>query len=515
MPWSGRFVDALLEPVIAPRYLLESITVSAAGWRAVGGDLRLSSFPVEGYIEEIGRRGSSVTYGELRPITWERSHGAMSIGLRGERDIRPFTTRGQVVQLRVGFTGWAPDQFEPVFTGQVRNIAYRGGRWVLEVVDLVAALASRFDVTSQQQPLFHALSSTTLTANYTPGVTGTISVGSGAGFNAETGGVYVLRITPTGGDPYYTSATTKPTSNTFSGTLTDGRFNTTASAALAGDTVEAIAYTAAHPIRIAQRLLLSTGEGTGGQYDTLPAGWAWGLDAGLVDADDCDAFYRLSRASGDPNWSMLVDAQQEDAIGWLQGFLQPGGYFVSQHQGLVTCRAVLSTTVDTSTPGSVTIHDDDIVEISGYQAYDPGAPIEYGRSRVRAEYTAATDSWGSTDALVETDIASRPSRDRYTRDLPAVFNGGSAWPTAVSTRIGPWDTRVPERLELTLRGWHRGLFSAGDLVRLNTSLIRPRAYSSGDTYAGYRRALVVGGGIDWFGATTRLVVLTHPDEVEF
>ncbi len=515
MPWSGRFIDALHGSTLAPRYLLESITVSAAGWRAVGGDLRLSSYPVAGYIEEIARRGSAVSYGELRPITWERSHGALTIGLRGQRDIRPFTTRGQVVQLRVGFAGWAPHEFEPVFTGMVRNVVQRGSRWALEVVDLVAALSSRFDTTSQQQPLFHALNSTTLTANYTPGVTATISVASGAGFNAETGGVYVLRITPTGGDPYYTSATTKPTANTFSGTLTDGRFNTTATAAVTGDLVEAIAYTAAHPIRIAQRLMLSTGEGAGGQYDVLPAGWSWGLDPGLVDGDDCDAFYRLSRASGDPNWSMLVDAQQEDGIGWLSGVLRPGGFFVSQHQGLLTTRAVLSTDVETSTSGSVTINDDDIAEVSEYQAFDPGAPIEYGRPRVRAEYTAATDSWGSSAALAETDIASRPSRDRYTRDLPYVFNGGSAWPDAVTTRMGQWDTRVPERLSLTLRGWHRGLFSVGDLVRLNTSLIRPRAYSSGDTFAGYRKALVVGGGIDWFGATTRLVVVTHPDEVEF
>lgn len=522
MAWTQRFIDALKAETLFPEFLLESIAIGQ--FRPTSGDLRISSHVRTGYISCISLDGSSIVHPELRPGDWTRTFGSLRISVTPDVDVRPYTTRGQFVALRVGFQGWATGDFQTVFLGMVRNIVAKGNRWSIEIVDAMAALACRFEADSTQQALFFNLGETTLGANYTAGAA-TVTVGDNSVSQKSNTESYVIKIWPTTGDPFYLTATgTGGGGTTFTGCSATGQFNSTAVNAVSGDRVQGLAYTASHPINVVRRILTSTGTaGQNGSRDILPASWGYKVPVDLVDAEDCDLFQALSSpASGSDNWSMLVEGAQEDAFGWLQSWLAPGAFFVSQHQGRFTARAVLSSQSQ-NTSGSLTITDDDIVEISEYKAFDEQMPIEYARTRVRAEvsyatpaatpsdpYPQLTETWGASNTRAETTYETRPARNRRDRDLYAVTTNGSAWCTEVNNRMGSWDLRPPERLTLQLRGWLPGVASVGDIVRLKTRQITPRNYVDGDTFDNYRPALVIGGGADWFTATSRLVLLVHP-----
>lgn len=521
MAWSQQFLSAIESDVLMPEYLLESIPIAEA--RSYSGDLRLSSARRTGYTQCISREGNTISYAELRPTSWERSFSSCSIALTPDTDIRPYTARGQFVVLKVGFVGWATEQFQPVMIGMVRNIVAKSDRWQLEIVDAIAALTCRFTGTAAEQALFYAIDETTLNGNYTAGAA-TVTVVDTTVAKKSSSESYVIKIWPTTGDPFYLTATGTSGGTQFTGCSASGQFNSTAVSALTGDRVQALAYTASHPINVVRRVLCSSGtSGQNGSRDILPKSWGYGIQPALIDADDCALFQSLSSpASGSDNWSMLVDEVQTDGFAWLQKWLKPGGFFVSQHQGRFTCRAVLSSQSQ-PTSGAITITDDDIIEISEYQAYDTNSPIEYGQVRTRAElsystpaatpsnpYPTLTEAWGATATRSETEYETRPAQQRKTFDLVSATTNGSAWCTEVNTRMGSWSLRPPERLVITLRGWAAGRASVGDIARLNTKLIKPRNYAQGDTFDDYRPALVIGGGADWFGSTSRIVLLLHP-----
>lgn len=519
MAWSDRFLRAIDAELIEPLYLLESVQIGT--FDPTSTDLRLSSFDAAGYLNCITREGSSVTYGELTPGSWARSYGTLNLGITAHTELRALIARGMAVQLRIGFAGWELDQFECVWLGVVRNLRWSTGAWVLECAELAGALQNRFDDTSSQQNLFYELPITTkLTADYDPSLddpaTG-FEVDDSTGWQANNTGDYVARITPTGGNFYYATASSLA-SDTFTGT-NGGVFDspldsakhpavTTPEPASTNDQVEAIAWVQAHPINFANILLVSTGTGDNGPQDLLPASWGWGIPYGLVDTDDCDAFKALSSpSSGGTHWDFLVDHSQSDGMSWLTEQLRPGGFFLATFQGRLTCRAVLTNTGH-KTPGWLSITDDDLMAID-YECWDSTSQVEYRNVRVLG-YNEADPA-----VFFETTLATRPTRTSRRRDLPQAFSLVSAgWTDEVSKRLGKYDTRVPERLALTVRGWRAARASLGELVFLTTNYLDSRSSATavdGDGRFDATASLVVGGGCDWFGSSTKLDVLVIPE----
>lgn len=501
MGWSPEFVDWLSSPVLEPAYLLESVVVGT--FEVTSTPLKYSSFELTGYTHALTREGSGIDYGELTPGSWDRSYASLRIGLLPLFDPRAFITRGQVLQLRVGRLGWDISQFQTVFLGSVRNVHYRSGRWSIELVELAGALQNRFDSAADQQNLFYTLGRTTLAADFDPDLDTEIELTNAgtAGVAKETGGEYVVRITPSSGDPFYVSAATLST-NTLQ-TLTNDRFNTTSVAALTGDTVEGIAYIEGHPCDVVNRILVSTGSvGQNSPADLLPAGWAYAIPKGLVADDDIAAFKSYTEPTLD--WDVKVDNGQPNALQWLHELLKPGGFFLSTHQGQLTCRAVLHD-VGLNTPGTISITDDDIVDIVSYETWDSASPVEYRNSRV----LGALGTDGAVYVYEETSIASRPTRARYRRDLAHVYaNSDDDWTEEVGDRLGPYDTRVPERITLELAGWRAAVASMGDLVAITTQFLTSR--DSADPELSGRKVLVIGGGCDWFGSSVTLTLLLVP-----
>jgi hypothetical protein len=505
MGWGPDFTTMLDGNLIEPRYLLEQIKIGS--FSAATRPLKLSSFDQPPYFPYLVRAGSSISYGSLTPGDWSRTWGQATFAILG--DVREMVTRGMAVSLKVGFAGWDVGRFESVWLGVVRNLRWERGLWYLDAVELPGALQNRFDDASDQQNLFYILPQKTKldVPGYDPGADG-FTVLDATGFEKETGSDYVARITPTGSNVYYVTATTRAVA-VFSGT-TGGAFDSplnnhhppgigTPDSADANDTCEAIAWVQAHPITFALKILLSTGNGSNGSLDTLPVSWSYGIPRTFVDHQDADAFKRATLPSP-AYWDFLVDHSQADGVSWLAEQLRPGGFFVSQYQGRLTVRAITQYTGPT--PGSVDIDDSDLVDLR-YQTWDDESPVEYKQVRVLGYNNADPTSFS------EENFATRPTRTSRRRDLPQAFSAVSAgWTTEVGNRLGPYDTRVPERLTLTCRGWRAARCSPGDFVTLKSSYYQRRdQVGSHGVGTSFYQALVVGGGPDWFGSTTTLEVL--------
>lgn len=502
MAWTSDFLDAISADVVRPRFLLESVVCGDSA-SPFGGVLKLSSFPATGYVHALSPQASSISYGRLQPGDWSRTHGAWSIGVQPSYDPRADTARGQVVVLRMGFSGWSVAEFEDVAVGVVRGLDWRNGMWVLRVVELVGALTSRFTSDPSNGALFHSLTQSTLGAAYTAGAL-QITVNNGSSFEQSSAGGgegYLLLVTPTSGSPFYLRATTR-VGDVFSG-LTRNLYGTTDADAANGNTCKEIAYTKSHPMNIARRILTSTGtNGSNGTRDVLPQGWAYGIPTSLVDENDIEAFQLERNNSAD--WDLFEDESQTDGLSWLQTFLQPAGMFLATHQGRVTVRAIVDPE-NADTPGTVDIDDDDIEELE-YSTWDDDCPVEYARHFTK-------NGSGSFDlALSElntTDLHTRPVRTSIRRTLPWDWVGTSTWVDDVNTHAGPWSTRVPERIDLTLRGWRCGRASMGDVVRFSTRFLSSRHADIGYGFD-LRRCVVLGGGADWFGSRTHLTLGVLP-----
>lgn len=502
MPWSNEFTGRLAESVVRPRFLLESIAVGDA--RPYEGDLLLSSFRAPGYLERLTGRGS-VSYGELRLGTWDRSFTSISVELRTATGLTGVTARGQVVQLRVGFTGWDLAEFERVFIGQVRDLKYSGGRWLLVLVDIVGGLTSRFTSDASKAALFTGLSTANVQGGGYAAGDPTLTVGSSAGFEQSTAGGgegWLIKVTPNGGgDPFYLRAGTL-VGNVF-GALTRNLYGTTDAAAAAGSDVQEVAYSSTHPINMARRILTSSGtNGANGSRDVLPARWGYNIPVGYVDEDDMEIFQDISEPSGSTSWDLVVEDEQRDAFGWLSDWLRPGGFFLSQHQGSITCRAVTDATL--TSPDYLLLTDDLIETIDEYSRWASDTPVEYEK------YTISMMDGAVEVSVDDGTIDSRPVALEKTTEAPAIWSNTAAWGAEISQRVGLWEKRIPEVVRVTLRGFRGARVSPGSVITLKTNKIPGRFDYEGHSFAEGRDVLVLGGGPDWFATRTRLTLAALP-----
>ena len=503
MGWGPDFVSALSgsDGVLTPFFVVEAVPIPEGAAAAFGADLKLSSFQTPGYQAIIQIDGSSVSYGELQARAWKASSMSWSIGLAGDHAagvVRADARRGQPVQLRVGFSRDL-STFETVAVGTVFNVERRGGRWSLVIKDLAGSLVSRISDTSVGGSLFFDLASTALTSGYTPG-DGSVSVGTTVGFRTDGGGIGVVRITPTTGDPFFLSYT-GTTASTFTGLSASGRFGTTAVAAVSTDEVSEVAYIVDHPIAILRRILVSTGTATNSTHDDLPESWGYGIPASHVALDDMTSFIQDTNPAGSDNQEMISDVAQGNPKSFLDSWLSGAGYFLTTHQGQITCRAALDPK-DQRTPGHIEIGDHDIAEIEEYQAFDRNSPVEYRSSKV---VPASGAGFNSLDTFVQ----SLPVAEVLEHPLPGLYSTNanfSAIRAEHADRLKIWDFKIPERIVLRLANWRGAIPSPGDTVSFTTSLIVDR---EGHPFSG-RRGMVIQSGARWFGATSRVSILFLP-----
>ena len=507
MAWGSAFKQALLEDVLYPRFIFESVAMSGDGADPFGGHLRLRSYisgSNQGYIPAMVRQGSQIDHGRVQPGSWRRSFSTLRIAVAPWYDPRSKVVRGSTVALKVGFSE-AIDTFETVFVGQVRDIRMDARGYYIECVSLEGALTSRFTSTAGEFDLFANLRdrSPVVSVAYTAGAAN-ITVSNVSGFEqslAAGGEGYMLLVTGNSGNQFYIKATTL-VGTTFSG-LSAGLFGTTDEDANVLNAVSPSTYSEGHPIDIVRAMLVSTGNNLqNGPRDFLPETWAFGIPQQFVDEADMGMFVTATTVGTD-GWVLLATEPQNNPWAWIEGWLGQAGFFFTLHEGQITVRAILDPNKQT---GYVThVRQGDIVDVISFSSWSQDVP---------QEYYFVLPSKGLAGAL-SPEIRSRPAGYTKTMDLSGIRTNINTAVDEPVDRLAPFYTRIPEHGVLRLRGWKYAQLAPGDVFLLSApDLLQPRGNYNYDQYVG-RRCLCVGGGPNWFGATTDIEFLALPqDEVE-
>lgn len=415
-------------------------------------------------------------------------------------------SRGQAGELLVGWIGLEYADYERVAVGIVRNVR-RGSDGVvtIEFDDFAAYLQSRGAPTAiTESNVFGALElSETVITTGSPYSSGDAVMHVDDTSNAEAGPLgYLLKVFPTGNDPYYILATGK-TVSTFTGCTT--AFGTVHTAS-GGDVVIQVAYDADHPSLIARRILQAGAAGAA--HAGYPDSWGLGIPDAYLDETDSDL--HQSGALPTPSGSdatLIVESAWDNGESELATWLGFFGLFVTQRQGSITVRAVR----DPEAIAAEFAIAEGIVDFS-WSAWSDEQPDEYAVYQVRAEQPDGT--WV---VYSFTDSSAGP------RTLPSIHRlqvasgtrlwaqpDDAAWAQEVADRLGPWYVRIPEVLTVTMAGLEWAQLAPGDIGTI--TLRDPIGIVQDLADLGYvdRVVMVQGVRVDWLGGIVQLDLLARP-----
>lgn len=499
MAWSAEFVRALRANVRSPMFCLRQLKIDAAPGHYIAVSSHRGG---EGYVGIVRVATQS---SRLMPRSVTSQIGGFSVEITGAsaiRDVMGAMVRGTPVELLCGFDGMAYDQWERIAIGVVRDTELTRSSLVVQAQDILAGFRQRFDPDATYASLFSDINGggTTLDGGYTAGDT-TITVASTSGFALETGGTGAIRI----GSFYLTYTGT--TATTFTGVSATAILGTAANTS-SGALVYRTAYLTGHPLDIARKILVSTGGGTNGAYDTYPAYWSLAVPTEIIDHDDIDAWKQVAKvSSGSYSWGLLESATQADAYAWLSGtLLGPGGFYLAVRQGQITARALQDPYQDHARAfGNLSLDDLEDYVVRGY---DGDHTPEYCATR-------AITASGFTDEATAT-AATMPTERRRDLDVSArVRSNESAVRTEMLARLAPTFNRVPERIEAT--GTMRlAQFGPGDALDLIDERILTRSLVVHSKAS--RKVVVDSAGIGWSLGSSGKVTLTglvYPDDEVF
>lgn len=368
--------------------------------------------------------------------------------------------RGVIGQLQLSLDGGVT--WVPAGLGTLKNVHTKPPRMTMTFAGLGPMLESRRDYGGVSYGLFaNVPTETDVTVNYTAG-TATLTVTSTAGFERETGGSYMIKITQ-GASSYYLTATGS-TATTFTGCSATGKLGTTAVNVTVGAVVESVAYIFGHPIDIARKVFASTGAGTNGAYDTLPASWGLGLPDSLLDHVDI-ARVRSVMTPSSGSWEMYATSDEaiDSPISWLLGYLTPCAVWPTVRQGMVTfrCAQIPSVARAYQPPWPI---DDTMITAGGIEGdfYFDSAPVEFYQSQV-------ADPGASNTNTPDAPPKTTPASDRFTTTIAGLYSNQSACRSEVLGRTAYWPTRPPEHFRLVCAGLGMWALAAGDLVSLTSN----------------------------------------------
>ena len=445
----------------------------------------------------------------LQPGSWTSTLGTITVELDGDLStIKSKVTRGTFVKIQVGRPEWAESDYEIVGYGQVQSLTGKTPtKAVLTIRDFLSALRSRPTTSVGYLPLGYRLGSgstavaTALTAAYTPGDS-TVHVASTSGFSVGANGSAFL-ITPTTGDPFILIY-----NGTGAGTLTgcsaSGYHNTTEVAAASGDKVQPLLWVNGHPLYSIRTVLLSVAGASTHGYDVLPEGDGLSLPYALVDHTDTNAHYTASEPG--MSWQLVSDVPIDDPIGWINGWMSAGGFYLTIRQGLLTARSAQSP--NTSSFSNVTTITDDDIAVGGasWEAWDSDSPVE--AVTVVAESNDSVTSTSGAEAN-----ATLPAINEVRYDLKEyVFGSAGTQTTArdsIVDRVWYYHQRIPEKYTFVCVGLRLAVLAPGDFVLVTTRQIAGRLASTLSGLSGIR-ALVTQVSTDWGRGTVTLVCLIYP-----
>jgi hypothetical protein len=510
MAWSSLFLAAITSQTPRMRYIARVYEGTAAPGRSWGASLPRMA----GYWSILAGpptvSGSSVT-----PGGWGASSGQFSVPLVGpESELREAMSRiarGSIIEVMAGPAQWDVADFERIVVGQVNSATLGEGTLIIGCYDLLTSMRSRLTEDDDELELFATAGQTTaLTVDFTAGAT-TLTVTPGTEltvFERETGMPGLVRVdSSVTSSSFYLSYTGTGT-NQLTGVSATGEYGTTVGDAAIGDPVIHIPLLVGHPVEIALKVLISTGAGTNGTWDTLPTTWGYGLPSELIDVTDMRAWQARAMVvgSGSYSWEVAVPEGQPNGLEWLRGMLQRAGIWLVMRQGAISIRCAQSPDASGVRLGpTADLGLGSIDQVTSHELWSRSAARQYRRTRVLGATTSTATSGGVPTAL--------PSTKELQVDLQDIVWSNEAEVTGeTANRLAPWNARVAEDIGVAGKGMGMARVCEGDLVYVSTGHLRRwgRQEAAGDAYIEDRVGTVIGASPDWASWTTRLQIALLP-----
>jgi hypothetical protein len=539
MSWGATFTNLAASGSRSPRYFLDGVL---GGSSTLGADLALSSHPSGGYTVAILASQSSISWGATGPPTWQTSPAVLRLAV--DPDVFDMTGVEQGLLLRLSVQLGATT--ETVFIGALRNVSWElRGVAVLEIVGLEGALFNTYDGNDVFGGGFGLAGSTAeipAATTYTPGDLTLYVDMATLDLEAGDSGLYVVRVEPTGGGFFYLQGTAwDKAAGELTGVAPTGAFDTTPVTAGPGAVVTAVAYDEGHPIDLLSQCLDDTSS------TAWPSTWSMSLPSGVYDRTVCDAeVAAYGLGADDAAWKMRVEARVDRFADLLLPMASDAGVVLTQRHGKLVARVVRN---PASYTPALTVTDGMLIDAS-WSAWGSQPPARnfivrdrIGRDPIRLNVASDANTaydvvqmiyrtqgreplppieyLGASGLASDTSIGAHARPWQYVYEVRVPVYGGSpgpgssasrtAWRTDLLDRLAPWAIGRPERLTITLPGWLP--YAIGEAITIDSaSLIRGRS-GGGESYSSYvgTTAIIVGGGPDFFGATTTYECLTVPD----
>ena len=460
--------------------------------------------------------------------SWTSSIGGLRVRLSGV-EVAQFVARniprGMVAELKVGFEGMDFDDWETVGLYSLQSISGARNQWSIEMSDLFSILQAPDKVTLSAQFYKGAGVSTTVAVdwnNATATASTTLQVADASDFNRDGSADHrgLLYCQPSSGDPFYLKFSAATTSPAHQATIVPvNAIGTTRANLASGDTVTPLGYVFDSVPDVAHRVLFGGLAGS----STMPENWHMDLkyDSHLVNRTDLNE-WRARWLSLYANFSgdFIVSNPLENPFRGLEEYLSAFGAWLVFKEGGLSWRFVQGL-VDVGTAGGMlpafdvadyVITDDDIEREDTYQRHHPDAPVEY------FQINFPSGNWSDDGRPVVTKPGVfRLNHDSVNRafDDDVLTSNRTNATTNLKRRIGPWYTRIPDQMNLTLKGWKFAEVVPGDVVSLESQYIRDLItggaadhyfsdYHEGTNY------LVTGVDVDWSGFNTSIQLTTLP-----
>lgn len=427
---------------------LNPIAGTVLSERQAGEDtIVIGSLAVEG--EDLTLPGNTTSHGGFTVLVGWASADLVARRFAPGRLVEVQVAAHSLGKVDGAFQRWALGVVETIATQEDGTIA-------IGVQGLGALLGGRHEYGSPALFSQAGQALTTLTSGFTSGA-GTAYVGDTSGWaGLDTESVYYFKVN----DEIHRATGRTPTS--FTG-VTSARLGTSAATHSAGNDVVFIGCVYGHPIEIAYKILTSTGAGTNGTFDTLPAdhGLAIGIDVVSTNLGDVT---RTALSLGTWEAEFWTDVPVDDPGTWLAGYLNPLGFFITFAEGEILCRAVPNVA---TWPIRAIITDDDVCEDAPLvqELYDSRDSVEYEE----VEYVI------STGAVVETvtgTVRTTPAVATATVDLPGIY--ANAIPTAqdIGERTALYYLGRSGVVTGELAGLAYATLAPGDCVRVTGAWLR-------------------------------------------
>ena len=512
MGWSGDFIAALDAPSITPIYILEVVRVDYG----VGAPVFIYS---DRGALQIGRGGVDIRGTSVTPQRWAVSFGGFDLDVVG--DIRPYRNsliRGALCTLRVSIAGLADER---IAIGQLDQITGVRGVYRLRFKDYLSASQSRFDDRfaggqGYSQFFYDTTQATTVVSGWTVGDT-SLDVDRSDAFTKSSGHNGMLYCVPTSGSPFYMSWSSKnDTTDVFTVSGQASHPSTVSASNLqVGDAVFNAARILAAPHALFAQLVTSTGDGTNGVDDLLPASYGNGapLHHSFFDRDDANKTqeYILPSTGTFYQWDVVVNEPLSGGMRSIMDIAARVGQWPVMRQNSFSWRGCSDPTGNFGLKPDTSAHivDDDIIEIAGVEFFDPSLKAVYLQTSLFYNTENTTKV-----TITSTDGGYLPVALEASRSFGSYYSqGGGNMQRMASgdlSRMRIWDmfhwTRISLRVKLRF-----SVLCAGDVVQLTSAYIADLSTQVGDTYSGrFGMVLEVGYNITNRSCT---VVIGFPPEV--